>query len=99
MGDVTVGYHSVVDTCVIDEGVRVEPFCYVGFGTKLPSGEPNITVLGRGVVVPSGRAIGRQCRVQPEVGPADFEGIVVPPGTVVARRDDAGQPVMAASRR
>jgi glucose-1-phosphate adenylyltransferase len=99
LGDVTIGYHSVVDTCVIDESARVEPFCYVGFGTTQPAGSPCITVLGRGVVVPSGRAIGRRCRVQPEVGPADFEQVVVPPGTVVSRRVDAGQPAMAAGPR
>ena len=97
MGNVTVGYHSVVDACVIDEGVRVEPFCYVGFGTKLPSGGPWITVLGRGVVVPSGRAIGRKCRIQPDVGPSDFAEVVVPPGSIVSRRADAGEPMMAVS--
>jgi len=99
LGDVTIGYHSVVDTCVIDESARVEPYCYVGFGTTQPAGGSHITVLGRGVVVPSGRAIGRRCRVQPEVGPADFEQIVVPPGTVVSRRIDDGQAVMAVGPR
>ncbi len=95
MGDVSVGYHSVVDTCVIDEGVTVERFCYVGFGSKLDSGAPCITVLGRGAVVPSGRAIGRRCRVQPEVGPADYNETVVPPGSVVSHQVDGGEPVAA----
>ncbi len=99
LGDVIVGYHSVVDTCVIDESARVESYCYVGFGTTQPAGGPCITVLGRGVVVPSGRAIGRKCRILPEVGPDDFEQVVLPPGTVVSRRVDAGQTVMAADPR
>ncbi len=97
MAGVSVGFHSVVDTCVMDEDVRVEPYCYVGFGTKSPFGDPSVTVVGRGVVVPSGRAIGRRCRVQPEVGPDDFEDVVVPPGTVVAPRGSDADPSLVVS--
>jgi len=66
MPNSVIGKHSVVDRCILDEEVNIGKFCYVGFGSGLVSGGSNITVLGRGVSVPSGTAIGRSQKVLPE---------------------------------
>lgn len=83
MANTRVGYHSVVDHCIIDEGVQIGRFCYIGFGSRLLTGDSDITVLGKNVIVPPHTAIGRKCKVLPTVGPGDFESNMVPSGTIV----------------
>ncbi len=94
MADVFVGYHSVVDRCVIDEEVNIGKLCYVGFGAGLISGDWDITVLGKGSAIPSHTAIGRNCKILPNVGHADFLGSMVPFGTVVAPRPRSSRPLI-----
>jgi glucose-1-phosphate adenylyltransferase len=67
MPNVSVGYHSIVDTCIIDEEVNIGKLCYIGFGKSPLSGDSDITVLGKGVTVPSHTVIGRNCTVFPNV--------------------------------
>ncbi len=86
MAGVSIGYHSVVDRCILDEGVRIGKFCYIGFGSSLLSGDWEVTVLGKGVTVPPHTAIGRNCRILPHAGPADFTANTVPSGAVVSPR-------------
>lgn len=81
-----IGYHSVIDRCVLDENVNVGEFCYIGLGTNSSLGKHNITVLGNGVATPSRSAVGRNCRILPHVGPADFLGSVLPNGAVLSPR-------------
>jgi len=83
MANTLVGYHSVVNSCIIDEGVQIGRFCYIGFGSSLLPGDGDITVLGRDVVVPPQTAVGRKCKVLPKVGPGDFRANLVPSGTIV----------------
>jgi ADP-glucose pyrophosphorylase len=66
MPNSVIGKHSVVDRCILDEEVNIGKFCYVGFGSGIASGGSNITVLGRGVSIPSGTAVGRSQKVLPE---------------------------------
>ena len=79
-----IGYHSIVDRCVLDESVNVGDYCYVGF-VMIP-GDWDITVLGKGVTVPSHTAIGRGCKISPNIGPSDFATSVVSPGAVISGR-------------
>jgi glucose-1-phosphate adenylyltransferase len=44
MGGVSIARHSLVDHCVLDEGVNIGEFCNIGDGC--------ITVLGKGVAIP-----------------------------------------------
>jgi glucose-1-phosphate adenylyltransferase len=83
MANTVVGYHSVVDRCILDEGVQIGRFCYIGFGSSLLSGNCDITVLGEEVVVPDHTAIGRKCKVLPKAGLDDFTGSLVPADTIV----------------
>jgi glucose-1-phosphate adenylyltransferase len=85
MPEVFVGYHSVVDTCIIDEGVNIRKLCNIGFGKSLLSDGGDITVLGKGVNVPSHTAIGRNCRVVPDVDDLSFRGNLVASGSILSQ--------------
>jgi len=84
MADTSIGYHSIVDGCILDERVNIGNFCYVGFGAGLQSRNAEITVLGSDVTVPDRTAIGRQCRVPPGLGPEAFDTRLIPSGTAMA---------------
>ncbi len=83
MANARVGYHSVVSRSVLDEGVSVGKFCYVGFGVGYSSGNGEITVLGKEVQLPPNTAVGRRCKIMPHAGPAAFPARVVPSGSTV----------------
>jgi len=83
MANTFVGYHSVVDSCILDEGVQIGRFCYIGFGSSLLPDDCDITVIGKDVAVPSHTAIGRKCKVLPKAGLDDFTASLVPPGTII----------------
>jgi acetyltransferase-like isoleucine patch superfamily enzyme len=70
----------------LDEGVTVGEFSYLGLGASLMPGNWDITVVGRGATIPPHTAIGRNCKICPNVGAADFRTSAVPAGTVVSRR-------------
>jgi glucose-1-phosphate adenylyltransferase len=84
MANVHIGYHSFINHCILDEGVNVGKFCYVGFGTGPVSGEGGITVVGKDVTVPRYSAIGSNCKILPNVQPADFISAVVTSNSIVA---------------
>jgi glucose-1-phosphate adenylyltransferase len=84
MPNVSVGYHSVVDTCVLDEGVNIGELCYVGFGKSLISDICDITVLGKGVTVPPHTAVGRNCLVLPHVESSGFKGNFIASGSILS---------------
>lgn len=86
MSNTTIGKYSVVDRCILDENVKVGEFCYVGFGATLIPVDWDITVIGKGVTIPPGTAIGRACKVQPEAMSLDFTTKAVPAGSVVGQR-------------
>jgi glucose-1-phosphate adenylyltransferase len=65
MANTIIGRHSVVDRCILDEGVNVGKFCYIGFGAGHILSLSDITVLGRDTIVPPGTAVGRNRRVEP----------------------------------
>lgn len=86
MGNVTIDEHSVVDRSILDEQVKVGKFCYVGFGNSLIPGDWDITVLGNRVVVPPHTAIGRKCKIMPNLGLLDFTTNVIASGTVLSKQ-------------
>jgi glucose-1-phosphate adenylyltransferase len=85
MPNVFVGYHSVVDTCIIDEGVSIGQMCYIGFGKSLLPRDCDITVLGKGVTVPSHTAIGRNCTVMPHVDASSFRGNLIASSSILSQ--------------
>jgi glucose-1-phosphate adenylyltransferase len=67
MDNTTIGIYSIVDRCILDEGVTVGKFCYLGFGADPQPGVWDITLLGKEVSVPPQTAIGRNSRVLPGI--------------------------------
>jgi glucose-1-phosphate adenylyltransferase len=84
MGSTSIGFHSIVDRCILDEGVNIGKFCYVGFGTPELPGVWDITMLGKEVNVPAQTSIGRKCKVLPGLGAGAFESGSIAHGTVVS---------------
>ncbi|MFH0769309.1 MAG: hypothetical protein V1932_07065 [Chloroflexota bacterium] len=82
MPNVFVGYPSVVDTCIIDEGVNIGKLCYIGFGKSLLPGNSDITILGREVTVPPHTAIRRNCTVSPHVDSSSFRDSLITSGSI-----------------
>ncbi len=90
MANTSVGYHSVVDGCIVDEGVQIGKLCYIGFGRSLLPDDLEITIIGKDVVVPSHIAVGRKCKILPKVGPLDFNGSLIRPGSVIRQHRSQG---------
>lgn len=86
MANGRIGYHSVVDKCILDEGVNIGENCYVGLGASLIPGDWDVTVVGKGAVIPPHIAVGRDCKIYPDVNVTDFTTAAVPPGTTLSRR-------------
>ena len=82
MENTFIGFHAMVEKSVLDESLDIGSYCYIGFGNSA-AGQPDITVVGKGAVIPPHTAIGRNCKIRPCVRPADFAAIVVPYGATV----------------
>jgi len=84
LANTKIGYHSIVDKCILDENVHVGKLCYVGFSGRALYGNGDITVVGKDVVVPPHTGIGRNVRVQPGAKPADFLSRLVASDTSIS---------------
>ncbi len=58
MGNVFIGLNSMVESCIIDDGVSVGPFCQIGARNNFPSFIDGIRILGRDTVVPPHTTLG-----------------------------------------
>jgi glucose-1-phosphate adenylyltransferase len=86
MANSFVGYHSVVDHCILDERVNIGKFCYLGSGNAATSEKRKVTVVGEGVTIPPYTAIGCNCKIVPNMGPDDFKDKVVLSNSVLSPR-------------
>jgi len=84
MENTFIGFHTIVEKSVLDESLEIGSFCYIGFGSPAAV-RSDITVVGKGAVIPAHTAIGRNCKIRPRVRPADFSAAVVPYGATVAQ--------------
>jgi len=78
MASAHVGSHSIVEYCILDEGVSIGEFCYIGVGTTPLPAKGDVTVLGKDVTVPSCTVISRNCRILPHTRPVDFITDAIP---------------------
>jgi glucose-1-phosphate adenylyltransferase len=83
MPNAFIGCHSVVDTCIVEEEVNVGEMRYIGFGKTLLLGDNDITVLGKGVSVPSHTVIRRNSRVLPNAETSSFKSSPVASGLIL----------------
>jgi glucose-1-phosphate adenylyltransferase len=89
MENVSVGYHSVIEHCIIDEEVQIDKLCYIGFGESLIRGDWDVTVIGKGAMIPPCTAIGWNCTIQPHVLPDDFSTNTVSAGSIISPGSDS----------
>jgi glucose-1-phosphate adenylyltransferase len=85
MSNTFVGYHSVVDKCIIDAKVNIGKLCYIGFGNAHPAANDDITVLGKGVNVPSHTIVGHNCTVLPYVNVASSRGNLIASPSILSQ--------------
>jgi glucose-1-phosphate adenylyltransferase len=79
MFDAVIGEGAVLDRAIVDKEARIGPGARVGSGDEMTPNrdEPErlsagITLVGKRANVPAGVEIGRNCRIDPGVGDADF---------------------------
>jgi glucose-1-phosphate adenylyltransferase len=84
MANTTIGYHSTIDGCILDERVQVGKYCYLGFGSDLTSEDQDITVVGTRATIPDRIAIGHGSRILPFVENSDFNTNIVRSGASVS---------------
>ncbi|HEX6289669.1 MAG TPA: glucose-1-phosphate adenylyltransferase [Herpetosiphonaceae bacterium] len=92
MSDTTIRAGAVVDRCVLDKEIVVGERAQVGTGDdNTPNQrEPKnintgITIVGKRAHVAPGAIIGRNCRIDADIMPADFEQLEVASGATVSR--------------
>ena len=87
LNDTVIGEGSVIDRCILDKEIVVEPGVRLGEGDDVTPNwlEPSrlntgLTIVGKRAHIPAGTIVGRNCRIGVGVGPADFTSRFVPSG-------------------
>jgi len=93
MNDTTIKAGALVNRCILDKEIEVGPKAQVGVGddntpNQLEPANLNtgITIVGKRARIPAGATIGRNCRIDSNVTPDDFEKLETPSGGTVTRR-------------
>ncbi|MDO8472601.1 MAG: sugar phosphate nucleotidyltransferase, partial [Dehalococcoidia bacterium] len=86
MANSVIGWHSIVDGCIVDEDSRIGRTCFLGFDTNFSYGNQGITVVGKGVDMPDYTVIRRCGRIGPYATRADFMTSEVLAGTLLSRQ-------------
>jgi glucose-1-phosphate adenylyltransferase len=84
MANTRIGYHSIVDRCILDEGVNIDRYCYLGFGSNPVPQVYDITMVGKDVNLGPQTAVGKKSKIMPGLKLADLNFRFVAPGTVVS---------------
>jgi glucose-1-phosphate adenylyltransferase len=92
--DTIIAKDAVVNRSILDKECYIAEKCYIGYGDDYTPNkdEPanlnsGITVIGKGVRLPSGLKVGRNCKIDPDVQDGDFSTLSVPSGSSVAGRE------------
>jgi len=88
--DTIIDKDAVVHRSIIDKECHIAPGCWIGSGddytpNKDEPGNLNsgITIVGKGVSLPSGLRVGRNCKIDPGVQESDFSTFTIPSGSSV----------------
>ncbi|MCX7668577.1 MAG: sugar phosphate nucleotidyltransferase, partial [Anaerolineae bacterium] len=97
MNDTIIRSGAVVDRCVLDKEIEVGADAQIGVGddntpNRLEPANINtgITIVGKRARIPAGAMIGRNCRIDPNTTPEDYEQLRVPSGATVSPRAPLG---------
>jgi glucose-1-phosphate adenylyltransferase len=92
--DTIIAKDAVVNRSILDKECYIAEKCYIGYGDDYTPNkdEPanlnsGITVIGKGVRLPTGLKVGRNCKIDPDVQDGDFSTLSVPSGSSVAGRE------------
>jgi glucose-1-phosphate adenylyltransferase len=83
MANSRISHHSVIDRCILDEGVDVDKYCYVGFGSSSRPQSNEITLVGKDVSLGPNTTIGKKSKLMPGLRLSDSNYRFVAPGTVL----------------
>jgi glucose-1-phosphate adenylyltransferase len=93
MNDTTIKAGALIDRCVLDKEIEIGADAQVGVGADTTPNqlEPanintGITIVGKRAHIPPGTTVGRNCRIDPDVTPVDFEQLHIPSGGAVVKR-------------
>ena len=93
MNDTVIRAGAVVNCCVLDKEIEVGANAQLGAGedntpNKLEPDNINtgITIVGKRARIPAGAVIGRNCRIDPDTTPDDYESQEVPSGGTVSKK-------------
>ncbi len=96
--DTVIANDAVVHRSILDKECYIAPGCWIGCGDDYTpnNDEPSnlnsgITVIGKGVRLPPGLRVGRNCKIDPEVQEGDFSTLFIPSGSSVAGREKVPQ--------
>jgi glucose-1-phosphate adenylyltransferase len=84
MANTSIGLHSTVDRCILDEGVNIGKYCYIGFGANTYAEVQGITMVGENVNVPHQTIIGRKCKILPDLRLSGLNAQLIAPGSTVS---------------
>lgn len=94
MNDTVIGAGTVVEQCVLDKEIEIGQDVRLGWGNDCTPNqlEPanintGITIIGKRAHVPAGACIGRNCRIDPNTSPDDYDQLDIPSGGTVTRRE------------
>ena len=93
MNDTTIKAGALVNRCVLDKEIEIGPKAQVGVGddntpNQLEPGnlDTGITIVGKRARIPPGAVIGRNCRIDSDVTPDDFEHLEIRSGETITHR-------------
>lgn len=97
MDDTIIRAGAVIDRCVLDKEIEIGAGTQVGAGDDMTPNllEPanintGITIVGKRARVPAGAIIGRNCRIDANTTPKDYNQLQVPSGATISQHESAG---------
>lgn len=91
MSDTTIRAGALIDRCVLDKEIIVGENAQVGVGddntpnrTEPKNINTGITIIGKRAHVAPNATIGRNCRIDADILPEDFEQLDVPSGATIS---------------
>jgi glucose-1-phosphate adenylyltransferase len=97
MDDTIIRAGAVIDRCILDKEIEIGAGTQVGAGDNMTPNllEPGnlntgITIVGKRARVPAGAIIGRNCRIDANTTPKDYDQLQVPSGATISQHESAG---------